>query len=115
MMLINEHDDKLNKEVAIKEGKVSHPVMTYLKVYETYTPKSIRIAKKYLKEKLIELMSDEWIVNVVLNEVKFKKNKIEELIFLEKYMRYFKGQLESGKIEFRTKPSDVLDQDSTIE
>ena len=51
--------------------------MTYLKVYETYTPKSIRIAKKYLKEKLIELMSDEWIVNVVLNEVKFKKNKIE--------------------------------------
>lgn len=115
MMLINEHDDKLNKEVAIKEGKVSHPVMTYLNACETYTPKSIRIAKEYLKEKLIELMSDEWIVNVVLNEVKFKKNKIEELIFLEKYMRYFKGQLESGKIEFRTKPSDVLDQDSTIE
>ena len=115
MMLINEHNDKLNKEIAIKEGKVSQPVMNYLSVCKNYTPKSIRVAKEYLKDKLIELMSDEWIVNVVLNEVKFKKNKIEELIFLERYMRYFKGQLESGEIDYRTKPSDVLDQDSIIE
>ena len=41
--------------------------VNYLSVCKNYTPKSIRVAKEYLKDKLIELMSDEWIVNVVLN------------------------------------------------
>ncbi len=51
--------------------------MTYLGVCNKYTPNTIRNAKEYLKNELIELMSNEWIVNVILNQVKYKKNEIE--------------------------------------
>lgn len=44
-MLLNKHNPKLNKQISIKEGKVNQGVITYLSVYDNYTPKSKEVAK----------------------------------------------------------------------
>lgn len=103
-MLFNQYEKALYDEVNENEAKHNKIIEDYIKKCEDYHDKNIiNDSKDAFKAAVVErltMKNGQWIVNLILNDLdKFKKNKREDLILLEKFMRNFAGELNDGELQ----------------
>ena len=100
-MLFNQYNKKLYDDVERNEAKHNKIIEDYIKKCKDYDDKDIiNDSKLAFKDAVVEMMTGQWIVNVILNDLKkFRKNKREDLILLEKFMRNFAEELNDGELQ----------------
>ena len=100
-MLFNQYKEELYDDVEENEAKYNKIIDDYIKECKDYQDKNIiNDAKLAFKDAVVEMMTGQWIVNVILNDLKkFRKNKREDLILLEKFMRNFAQELSDGELQ----------------
>jgi hypothetical protein len=96
----------LYKDVKENEAKHNKIIEDYIKKCKDYDDKDIiNDSKLAFKDAVVEMMTmknGQWIVNVILNVndlKKFRNNKREDLILLEKFMRNFAKELSDGELQ----------------
>jgi hypothetical protein len=100
-MLFNQYKEELYDDVEENEAKYNKIIEDYIKECKNCHDKNIiNDAKLAFKDAVVEMMTGQWIVNVILNDLKkFRKNKREDLILLEKFMRGFAKELKDGELQ----------------
>jgi hypothetical protein len=100
-MLFNQYKEELYDDVEENEAKYNKIIEDYIKECKDYHDKDIiNDAKLAFKDAVVEMMTGQWVVNVILNDLKkFRKNKREDLILLEKFMRNFAEELRDGELQ----------------